>query len=98
MTGQPEHTPSPWNLVVDEKTLEFSIEDENGVTIVEGVLDTPSCRADADLIVAAPDLLKATKALKSTMDAASIGHLIVYANSPLWSDMQKAIAKAEVKE
>ena len=51
MTGQPEHMPSPWNLVVDEKTLEFSIEDENGVTIVEGVLDTPSCRADADLIV-----------------------------------------------
>ena len=78
------HTPGPW--VLDPSDLSHVLDDQyHGIGIGNTRLVGFITEADARLIVAAPDLLEALKALMNDIDSGVLVRDITHDGEPGWS-------------
>jgi hypothetical protein len=92
--GKPKHTPGPWLVrpICDHDVIDIIKEGfgpGDAIAVISAWGD-PERIADAHLIAAAPDLLKALEAINSHWEAGNFSR-----KPELWEPMRAAIAKAK---
>ena len=98
------HTPGPWTVSVDDSTYgRYSLHtpelNEDGPEWIGGGPASDMDDANARLIGAAPDLIRAAKAMLAALESVDFSPLTngTYDQIP-WAVLEQAIAKAEGRD